>query len=190
MHRLLLNAVLASSAVGICSIALGQQSEQLLGLPFGDTLKISACPKKFWDAKKPCWVGKPFFYKPDGSLTGAVAVPEGESKKRPLWAAHGTFNLTLDKEGKVQKIEIRTSAPNEADEIVKSVSKRFGAPLSNYVTPHGQLAKWSSPTQGGVEMFCHDEACITTFRTAKNQKELDAELAARAKSDAVRPDAP
>lgn len=172
--------------VGLGGSAWGQQSNQLLGIPFGSKLQLSKCPVNTDKATKPCWIGKPFVHKPTGSTLGSAYIPGSDA--RPSWAAYGSFKLTLDRSGNVENIEIRTFNGSKRNEIASSVSRRFGAPIENFTSNGAQMTKWKS-TEGAAKMFCSEE-CTVEFSTPASQAEYESEMAARAKKDAARPDAP
>lgn len=179
--------LLAAAVSAAATTVMAQSAKPLLGVPFGDSLKLSICPFNTDGVKKPCWVGKSFFYQPTGSTSGMVHLPGAD--QRPAWAAYASFNLTLDKDGRVQHLRAEVADGKERHKIADSISLRFGTPFKNELALR-QLASasWRSP-EGTVEMLCGDK-CWVDFRTPKAQAERDAELAERARKEAARPSAP
>lgn len=167
-------------------MAWAQVFKPLLGIPFGAPLKLTQCPFNTDQAREPCWIGAPTFYKSNGSTSGSVHLPDAD--RRPEWAAYALFDLTLDRAGKVQELRVHTFRQSRK-QIADSVSLRFGSPITNELTRIGAgWARWKS-SEGTVEMNCSGE-CWTTFRTPAAQAERDAELAERARKEAARPTAP
>jgi len=186
MHRasLIIAAILAPVAV---PNALAQAQSRLLGIPFGDKLALAQCPTNTDKAKAPCCIDRPFLYKPTGSKSGYVHLPNAE--ERPEWAAHAMFQISLDKNARVQELKVNTLGSQNRFQISESISKRFGKPIQDELRRSDvSWASWRS-TEGSVEMRCKDE-CWIEFRTPTAQAALDAELAERAKVNAARPKAP
>lgn len=174
-------------AVGIPALASAQSSKLLLGIPFGGKLQLSQCPVNTDKATRPCWIDRPFFYKPTGSSSGHVFLPDSDG--RPKWAAHAMFKLTLDRAGLVQEIRVNTLDAQMRHQSSESISSRFGPPMeSNLLREDASWASWRT-AEGSVALRCQRE-CLVEFRTPLAQSALDAELAARAKRDAARPTAP
>lgn len=172
---------------GTAAPAFGQESNHLLGIPFGGRFQLSQCPANTDKAARPCWLDRPFFYKPTGSQSGHVHLPSSDT--RPKWAAHAMFQLTLDKAGIVQEFKVNTFDAQERRQIAESISRRFGAPVENMLHREDiSWASWRSP-EGTVSLRCQRE-CWVEFRSPSAQAALDAELATRAKKDAARPSAP
>lgn len=179
---------IAVSAVlwGAVAAISAQEVTPLLGVPFGGPMKLTRCPFNTDQAKAPCWIGQPYVHKPTGSTSGSVYLPGAD--RRPEWAAYAMFEVTIDKAGKVQSMEVHTLRQGR-QKIADSISLRFGSPYKNELKrPDVGWAHWKS-AEGTAEMNCSDE-CWITFRTPTAQADLDAELAERAKKDAGRPKAP
>ena len=164
-----------------------QTPKELLGVPFGSPISIARCPTNTAKALRPCWIGRPFIYKPTGSLYGHVYLPN--SNQRPAWAANATFELTIGKSGVVQQLRVNTFNLLDRFNIAESISRRFGEPQVDELR-HSETswANWRSP-EGYVEMRCQRERWID-FRTPPAQASLEAELASRSKGDAARPKSP
>jgi hypothetical protein len=187
MHRasLIIAAVLATAVAA--PNAMAQPQSRLLGVPFGDKLALAQCPTNTDKAKAPCWIDRPFLYKPTGSKSGYVHLPNAE--ERPEWAAHAMFQISLDKDARVQELKVNTFSSQNKIQISESISKRFGRPIQDELRRSDvSWASWRS-TEGYVEMRCKDE-CWIEFRTPTAQTARDAELAERAKVNAARPKAP
>ena len=164
------------------------KAEGLLGLPFGDKLELRACPANSDKAKAPCWIDKPFFYKPTGAKLGYIHVPNPDS--RPSWAAYAMFQITLDGDSKVQELRVEPVSREAHDEILSSVSIRFGAPKQSDRFDNGlSSASWRS-SEGTANMYCSPGKCFVEFRTPKAQAEREAGMAAQRLKNAARPKAP
>ena len=185
MHysHLIIATLLATQACGV----LAQHLPKLLGVPFGERLTLTQCPFNTNNAKAPCWIDKPFLYKPTGSKSGYVYLPN--ANERPEWAENVMFEISQDKDGKVQEIKVHTFRSQNKLQISESISKRFGKPMQDELrSSEASWAAWRS-TEGSVEMRCTDE-CWIEFRTPVAQAEKEAELSARARANAARPKAP
>lgn len=167
--------------------ALAQPQSSLLGIPFGGKLALSQCPTNTDRAKAPCWIDKPFLYKPTGSKSGYVHLPNSE--ERPEWAEHAVFQISLDKDARVQELIVNTFSPENRIQIAESISIRFGKPIRDELRRRDvSWASWRS-SEAYVEMLCNDE-CRIEFRTPATQLAREAEMANRAKINAARPKAP
>lgn len=183
--RFVIAVVLATQIVTLN--ALAQTPMKLLGIPFGEKLALAQCPANTAKAKSPCWIDRPFLYKPTGSKSGYVHLPNAE--ERPEWAAHAMFEITQDKDGRVQELKVNTFSSDDRILVSESISKRFGKPFQNELRRSDvSWAYWRS-AEGYVEMRCKDE-CWTEFRTPSAQAAREAELAERTRVNAARPKAP
>ena len=183
--RFVIAAVLVTPVVVLN--ALAQPQSKLLGIPFGEKLPLAQCPAKTDKARSPCWIDRPFFYKPTGSKSGYVHLPNSE--ERPEWAAHAMFQIIQDKDGRVQELKVNTFSSKDRIQISESISKRFGTPIQSELRRSDvSWATWRS-AEGHVEMRCRDE-CWIEFRTPAAQAARESELAERAKMNAPRPKAP
>lgn len=182
---LVVAAIVATT--GISPGVLAQPQSTLLGIPFGEKLSLSQCPANTDHAKSPCWIGRPFVYKPTGSRSGSVHLPNPAG--RPDWAANATFQIQQDKDGRVQELKVQTFSSHNRLKIAESISRRFGSPIQNQLQRSGaSWASWRS-ADGYVDMQCENE-CWIDFRTPASQAAREAELAERARLDATRPKAP
>lgn len=173
--------------IGTLAPAWGQDSNLLLGVPFGGRLQLSRCPPNAESSARPCWIDRPFLYKPTGANSGYVHLPGSDA--RPKWAAHAMFQLTLDKTGTVQEVKVNTFDAKERHQIADSISRRFGTPIENNLFREDiSWASWRS-AEGSVALRCQRE-CWVEFRTPAAQEALGAELTARAKKDVARPSTP
>lgn len=186
--RNLINFLVAAAlAQGFILDASAQQAPTLFGVPFGSELALTECPENTDKAKRPCWVSQPFLHKPTGSKSGYVHLPKAQD--RPEWAANVMFQLSQDRNGRVQEIKVRTFGSHNRIQIGESISKRFGKPTQDELRRSDvSWASWRS-SEGAVEMRCGDE-CFIEFRTPPAQKSLEAELAERARANATRTKAP
>jgi hypothetical protein len=180
------------TAVGLGLMAVmmnasAQSSSKLLGVPFGEKLTLTQCPPNTDKARSPCWIDKPFYYKPTGSKSGYVHLPG--AKERPDWAANAMFQISQDKEGRVQELKINTFSPQNRIQVAESISGRFGKPVQDELRKIDiAWATWRS-REGVVEMRCKDE-CWIEFRTPAAQAAREEELAERARTNAARPKTP
>jgi hypothetical protein len=174
--------------LGLPCAALGAQSSKpVLGIPFGETLVMKICPFNTDKTKAACWIAKPFVHKPTGAKLGSIHLPNPNS--RPEWAAYAAFEVTLDREDKVQEIKVHPIGEPDRYEIAKSISLRFGAPREDQLRRSDvSWASWKTD-EGNVEMRCQRE-CWIEFRTPSAQSARDVEKRARDKSNAERPKAP
>ena len=182
--------LIVATVLGITLVmpqALSQPQSKVLGIPFGEKIALAQCPANTDKAKAPCWIDKPFLYKPTGSKSGYVHLPNAE--ERPEWAAHGMFEIIQDKDGRVQELKVNTLGSKNKIQIAQSISQRFGKAIQDELRRSDiSWASWRS-TEGYVEMRCKDE-CWVEFRTPAAQAAREAELAERAKVNAARPKAP
>ena len=186
-HHIINFLLAAASVQGVILDASAQQAPTLFGVPFGSELALTECPENTDKAKRPCWVSQPFIYKPTGSKSGYVHLPNAQD--RPEWTANVMFQLSQDRDGRVQEIKVRTFGSNNRIQIGESISKRFGKPTEDELRRSDvSWATWRS-SEGAVEMRCGDD-CFIEFRTPSTQKSLEAELAERARANSTRPKAP
>jgi hypothetical protein len=176
-----------TSAIIFASSVHAQPSNRLLGIPFGEKLRLTQCPSDTQKATKPCWIEKPFYDKPTGAKLGYAFLPNPDS--RPKWAAYAMFSLTLDKANVVQEIKVNTFDPAERFEIAQSISSRFGKSDDDRLKSSDVKVAYWSTKEGTAQIRCSKE-CWVEFRTPTAQAERNAEYAARQKADAVRPKAP
>ncbi|WP_139826197.1 MULTISPECIES: hypothetical protein [Derxia] len=177
----------AIALAGIANTAEAQAGKQILGIPFGEPLRMQKCPSNTEAAKAPCWIDKPFIYKPTGGKLGSVHIPKPES--RPEWAAHAWFELSLDRQDKVQQIKVEIFGPADRQQIASSISQRFGRPTENQLDRSDvSWVSWST-AEGRVEMRCQ-EKCWIEFRTPSEQLAREAEKRERERVNENRPKAP
>lgn len=182
-RRIFFAAALATQCVAADVLA----QATLLGVPFGEKLQLVQCPAITDKARVPCWIDKPFLYKPTGSKSGYVHLPN--SKDRPEWAAYAMFQILQDKDGRVQELKVNTFGSQGRAQISESISMRFGKPYQDELRRSDiSWAAWRSP-EGHVDMRCKEE-CWIEFRTPAAQAALKSELAERAKQNANRPKSP
>ena len=171
----------------LTSPTYAQTSNRLLGIPFGDKLHLSRCGADTRNAKKPCWIDKPFFHKTAGTTSGYVYFPDSDA--RPRWADHAMFSLVLDKMSTVQEIKVNTYAPAERFEIAQFISNRFGKPVTDRLrSSDSMVAHWRT-SEGTVQLRCHNE-CWVEFRTPQAQAVREARQNMQQNSDAARPIVP
>lgn len=181
---------LTAPTIFLCMLSNTYASEPLvvLGLPLGSQLaempkncvKIGAIPKKI------CWVDSPNIYK--GTRTGMAALPAPDS--RPRWAAYALFDLQVARDRTLDKIEVSTLPPTNRNDIVNSISSRFGHPtLLGPQGPTTYSATWDLP-EIHVYLLCSSDKCHVAFSSAKEHAELARQLAERSKIDAKRPISP
>lgn len=170
-----------------CSALNAQSGKLLLGIPFGERLSMKTCPFNTDKAKSPCWIDAPFVYKPTGAKLGSVHLPNPD--RRPEWAAHVMFKVTLDRQDRVQEISVQTFTDSDRYKIAESISQRFGTPREDQLRRSDiSWASWKSQ-EGYVEMRCKGE-CWIEFRTPSAQTERETEQRDRERVSATRPKAP
>jgi hypothetical protein len=153
--------------------ANAETANRLLGIPFGDKLQLGRCGADTRNAKKPCWIDKPFFHKTAGTTSGYVFFPDADA--RPKWAARAMFSLVLDKVGTVQEIKVNTYAPAERFEIAQSISRRLGKPITDRLSSADSMAAYCRTNEGTAQIRCHNE-CWVEFRTLEAQAVQDARV--------------
>mgnify|MGYP000856758310 FL=1 len=187
MHtpRVLIAVALAASLPTVG--ALAQTGKLLLGVPFGEKLDLRQCPSNTDKANAPCWIEKPFLYKPTGSRLGHIHLPNPST--RPEWASYAMFQIDLDKDNRVQELKVTTFDSKDRIQVGESISLRFGKPLENELRrSDASWASWRS-SEGYVDMRCVDK-CWIEFRTPTAQAAREAEMAERNRMNASRPKAP
>ena len=155
---------LAVSALALPSYA----AIVIFGQPLGGVVKISRqCGTTELDPKNPCWVGKPF-RSSSGALLGSAALP-GLST-RPEWAAYAMFDLTLEKDGTLSQIHVKTFKFEDRIEIAKSIRERWGLPKSVVNLPGEMVAgsDWETPDLF-IQMTCGSHGCNVRFRPMANE---------------------
>ncbi|MEN9374658.1 MAG: hypothetical protein RIR79_2210 [Pseudomonadota bacterium] len=176
-----------SLSLGLSCTVYAQSGKLLLGVPFGEKLIMKTCPLNTDKAKEPCWIGSPFLYKPTGTKLGSIHLPNPDS--RPEWAAHGMFEVSLDRQDKLQEIKVHLFSESDRHKIADSISQRFGSPHENQLRRTDvSWASWKS-SEGSVEMRCKGE-CWIEFRTPSAQAAREAEQRDRELANAKRPKAP
>lgn len=163
----------------------------VLGLPLGGKVKmpIRQCSTQEIEGepKSLCWVGPPFNYK--GSRGGALNSPGADA--RPKWAAYGSLNARIAKDGTIRSLEIKTSRSEAFVEILNSITGRFGQ--SQRKTKPGasiETPTWDRPNIY-IELLCSRPiGCSTKFSSTAEHADHLEELAARRAKDAARPAAP
>ena len=172
----------------IASPSLAQTGNaKLLGIPFGARISISACPVDTWNVTRPCWIREPHISSVNGSLVGLAHIPDPNS--RPAWAAYADFALSVDRSGVVDIITVSVSPRISRQEIIDSISLRFGKPLDHQrVDSNSPLVNWRS-AEGAVNMVCHRD-CQVSFMTPAAKDAFEAKVAEMLRKEANRPKAP
>lgn len=164
----------------------------VLGLTLGGPIKPSARPcipaNGGTEGKLLCWVDRPDV-RSDGSKVGMLHVPGSDT--RPKWAAHVTFDAQVSRAGTLDILKIRTFGAKDGQDILASISSRFGTPFEHLPeTQQFTRAKWRSP-DAFIDMICKSsEGCMVEFRSAEEHTRLERELTARKAKDSARPIAP
>jgi len=192
-HRIDMRASSLLVGLLLCAagVAMAAEPVTVLGLSLGGKLKmpIRQCATREigTDAKSLCWLGEPFDYK--GSKSGSLIVPGTDT--RPKWAAYGSFNVSIAKDGTLRSVGVKTSRAEEFVEILNSITGRFGQ--SKRETQPGasiDAATWDRPDIH-IELVCSRSfGCNTKFSSGAEHAEHMRELAARKAKDAARPASP
>lgn len=138
---------------------------RVLGIPFGEKLPYSPnpCPLNTDKVTKICWVDTTFRYK-DGGRSGYAHIPGADT--RPLWAAHPMFELRIAKDLTITRIKVTTEG-TEGSEISRSISTRFGLPIST-----NEYGKRWMHKEANIEMLCAATKCWTTFSVPPTEEQL------------------
>jgi hypothetical protein len=170
------------------SNAYAEDSLVVLGLPLGGKLKtkIRHChvSELATSVKSACWVSRPYLAK-DGSMSGHIEFPDRDTV--PKWAAHASYEASVSKNNELMSFKITVHSGSHRDEILESISQRFGRPSSASPINRGL----SSATWDKKDIYIHmlnnqSTNCHIEFRSAVAQAEYEKEMAARRKADAAR----
>lgn len=178
----------------LCSAGDSNAAEPItvLGLPLGGkiTPPLKACrdlpPGKYMQ-QGTCWVYSTAG--PKGGRSGELHIPGADS--RPAWAAYADFRADVDQNGTLTQFTVISRDANQADEIINSISTRFGPPAhSNSNPPFKWYANWTRP-EIGISFLCNiGNKCHTRFTSAEVASEERARLQKQMKLDAARPVSP
>lgn len=131
-----------------------------------------------------CWLGAlPRNY--SGQRAGTILLPKGNL---PVWAKFATFELWFHGEA-LQRVKL-TVHPQDQENIITSVSERFGKPIDVSLSDYS--ARWVNweLADVSVKYTCAGDSCNLYFISAEMRARLAKELAARNRQDAVRPRTP
>jgi hypothetical protein len=183
---------MASVKTAIFAICLAQACPamadpiSILGLPLAGKMKAPTrvCrPSEDGVApvKSACWISPPSVYK--NTKSGSVLLPGAD--QLPRWAAHVTFDITVQNNGTLDEIKVRTYGANDWVSVCDSISPRFGAPTTS---SQGAISRatWVRP-ELYAEVLCNHEGCRVKFLSRSAYDEWQQELDARKKKDAGRP---
>lgn len=168
--------------------AFAQEPVAIFGLPLGGKLKAmpKACPANFEKTREVCWLGKPFVAS-GGDRLGSVYLPGSDG--RPAWAAYAGFEFIVSKDGVLDKIKAETYDDSAKQDIISSISARFGPPTDRSSLPDGSLiAKWSRP-EIHIKVTCANK-CWVEFESPKSRTDLEKDMAARKAVEMARPKSP
>ena len=175
-----------AGALVLGAASAAAETVTVLGLPLGGKAPaIRACPPNTDNAKTVCWVGAPF--KSKHGQMGSVHLPNPDG--RPAWAAHASFEVSVDRAGQLERIRVSTVVAGNRSEIADSISSRWGQPnQSNLAQPGPASATWNK-SDLTILMVCSGK-CSVEFRSAAEQASREQEAEARKRVDADRPASP
>ena len=167
------------------SPARAEEPVTVLGLPLGGKFKmpIRQCEIRELgkDVRSLCWVDRP--YVTGGVRLGSISVPGADT--RPKWAAFASFDAHVEKDGTLSKLGVQTFSDGAFDEIVSSISSRFGKPSDFSTGPTTKGATWNRQDIH-IRMYCGYRGCQVEFQSPAYYAQLQRELAARKAKDAAR----
>ena len=182
--------ILASLTLTVAATAaVASEPVTVFGLSLGGKLRPSfrQCLMKEigTDVRTLCWISPPGMY--HGWRSGWIIVP-GESS-RPSWAAHGSFEATVAKDGTLGELRVKTSDPDKYIDIFTSINSRFGPPSSTntVIQKRAYLASWDR-SDIKIELACSPEIkCYTTFTSPNRAAFVAREKSAAKAKEAARP---
>ena len=161
----------------------------VFGLPLGGEISPypKACSKKNYeiDVKTTCWVSKQENNNKKGAF-GIINVPGRAS--RPKWAEYASFTISVNKgNNSVKRIIVDTFDSSKQDEIVKSISSRFGPPSNPYSNKVGFITDWTTK-DAHIKMSClyQENKCTVEFLSSEEANSYFAEMAKRDGVDKAR----
>lgn len=185
-----LKFLLAAALVASTSPTIAENATTVFGLPLGGKFEA---PKQICSAsddastpapRKFCWVERNNY---NGSYSGGIHLPN--DKNLPLWALYSRLSVSVGKDGVLNSIGVRTTDEAAADEIVKSISSRFGPATSSHTLSNGRVIEWRG--QGiDITIQCHRNGCTTNFLSAAERSRRAIDSASRKVIDAARPASP
>lgn len=159
----------------------------VLGLPLGG--KLQAPMRKCKDAPPKmdaplCWIYSRIGSA--GTVSGALHVP-GEDA-RPKWAAYAAFEGNIAKDGTLQQFTVESSNNYPFEQIVDSISARFGPPKSSKPSAsYRSYASWDRP-EIGIRILCElSGKCYTKFLSAEVAADERRRIHEVVKRNAARP---
>ena len=186
MKKLILLVLIASAAHA--APANPADHVDIFGLPLGGKLKAPPrqCSMKEigTDVRSLCWISPQFTHK--GWRTGSIIVPGANT--RPAWAAHGSFDAAVTKDGTLGELRVSTYPASKFDEIQRSIALRFGPPTgASSVRREAKISKWTR-ADIRIELVCAPKIdCITTFTSPARIAELEREQKAQQDKESARP---
>jgi len=181
-RKLLLSLLLTVSAH-----AASPEPVTIFGLPLGGKLKSmpKQCPTSVISDDRStllCWLEKPFFYKPTGSLSGGINVPNRHML--PKWAAFALVDAQISKNGELEELDVRSLSSGW--EIARSIEARFGTPTVSRLDARRPSAEWSRP-EIAIRLLCDGtEYCYVKFWSAAAKAAYDQEMDERRNQEAKR----
>lgn len=164
-----MRSVLLAGSMFLCSAAFAEE-RMVFGLPLGAKLaKAPAqCPSDPAKRDALCWAVKPNKDK-SGGFAGLASLPDSHL---PRWAAGHLPQVHVDKAGRLRAIRYESNARmwRDQDEIVQSISQRFGAPV-RFKTADVASFTWEK-SWARIEFACVERDCFLSLIS-------DAEMQAR-----------
>lgn len=167
-----MRAAVCVLAIMICNVASASELV-VFGLPLGGKLSKppSVCKSGRDSNKTLCWLVKPSASS-TGVMIGIAVLPDANL---PSWAAGHLPEMQVDKTGTLMAIRYGTNEGmwRAQDEIVQSISGRFGAPHrlnSGDVTS----SKWEK-SGARIEFSCVDKGCFLSLTSAEESLRRDSE---------------
>jgi hypothetical protein len=184
---ILLGVLLAGGAHASPTAALDPVT--VFGLELGAKLKapFRQCTMKEigTDVRSLCWISPPFTYK--GWRTGSIQVPGAD--RRPVWAVNASFDTSIATDGTLGELKVKTYPSDNFNEILNSVSLKFGpaTKVTNLPASKALSASWNRQDIR-IELMCGPRIdCYTIFTSPERAAELAREEKARRAKDAGRP---
>lgn len=182
--------LLLAALFALASPAIAENVTTVFGLPLGG--KFDA-PKQTCSAnddagtpfpRKFCWVERKNY---KGSQSGDIRLPS--DKNLPIWALYARLNVSVGKDGVLNRLTVHTVDETDADTIIKSISSRFGPPTASNTFRDGSVIEWRD-REIDMTIYCYSSGCRIDFISAGERARNVIERAKRKAIDAARPASP